>query len=109
VPSLESAHIIKFTLSERAQRDPVVALREGMEQTLAASELEPGRLTAIPATIAAADKRGLLRKLASIGPRVQVHRAVRCTCLIAKGYVGIGAGRDAKGTDWVWGRAPSNE
>jgi len=30
LPSLDAAHVIRFTLSVHAQRDPVIALREAM-------------------------------------------------------------------------------
>ena len=106
LPSLDTAHVIRFTLSVHAQRDPVIALREAMGQLPDASQLEPGTLTAIPAATKSTEDRGFLGRFSSIGPRAQIHRATRCTCLLARGYVRIAAGRDEQGMDWVWGYAP---
>jgi hypothetical protein len=107
IPSLDAARVVRFTLSTHAQRDPVIALREAMGQLPDASQLEPGTLTAIPAAIASTEDRGFLGRFSALGPRVQLHRATRCTCLLARGYVRIAAGRDGQGMDWVWGYVPS--
>jgi hypothetical protein len=106
VPSWEGARVIRLSLSAHAQRDPVIALREAMGQLPDASQLEPGILTAIAATPASTEERGFLGRFSSLGPRAEIHRATRCTCLLARGYVRIAAGRDAHGMDWVWGYAP---
>ncbi|MBI5533231.1 MAG: hypothetical protein HY898_10970 [Deltaproteobacteria bacterium] len=106
VPSWDGARVIRLTLTAHAQRDPVIALREAMRQLPDASQAEPGSLIAIPATAAPEQERGFLGRFGAIGPRVQIHRATRCTCLLARGYVRIAAGRDAQGMDWAWGYAP---
>jgi hypothetical protein len=45
--------------------------------------------------------------LARLRGRVQVARVVRCTALLARGYVGIGAGVDESRGDLAWGEAPA--
>lgn len=53
--------------------------------------------------VAAAD--GALWRL--FGRGVQVSRAARCSALVARGYVEVGAGLDeATGSDLAWGQAP---
>jgi hypothetical protein len=36
-----------------------------------------------------------------------VHRALRCTALLARGYEFVGAGSDQDGRDIAWGRVPA--
>jgi hypothetical protein len=50
---------------------------------------------------AAARSRGMLRWL---GRATKISRAARCTALVARGYVDIGAGTDdPSGADLAWG------
>ncbi|MFO0659639.1 MAG: hypothetical protein U0165_07400 [Polyangiaceae bacterium] len=37
-----------------------------------------------------------------------IHRALRCTALLARGYEHVGAGTDQDGRDIAWGRVPSS-
>lgn len=47
------------------------------------------------------------RLLAAFGRTRRLSRALRCSALLARGYVDVGAGTDpASGGDLVWGRAP---
>jgi hypothetical protein len=63
-----------------------------------ASTLPPGTRIVVLAT--ATRRRGMLRRL--LGPRrVPVPRSTRCTALLARGYVAIGADDDG-----AWGYAP---
>jgi hypothetical protein len=64
------------------------------------AELPPA--TAVFVLGFAARSRAMLRWL---GMRsVPVARVARCTALVARGYVGVGAGiDDASGADLVWG------
>ena len=70
------------------------------EQLPNAAELPPA--TPVFVLGSAARARGILRW---IGMRtIPVARAARCTALVARGYVGIGAGVDrATGDDLAWG------
>jgi hypothetical protein len=68
-----------------------------------ASELAGGTLVVLLPT--ASQRRSLLRWFAAA---VAIPRAVRCSALLARGYVDIGAGTDqATGADLAWGSAPS--
>lgn len=69
------------------------------KQLPAPGTLAPGTRVVVPA--AATRKGGVLRRL--LGPRtVTVSRAARCTALLARGYVDIGADDEA-----AWGRVPN--
>jgi hypothetical protein len=63
-----------------------------------ASTLEPRTRVVVPGT--ATRRGGVLRRLLG-QQRVPVSRAVRCTALLVRGYVDVGA-RD----DETWGYAP---
>jgi hypothetical protein len=106
VPPLDAARVVRLRLSAQAQADTSTAVREALAQIPEASTCEPGTMIAIPGDVAPERSRGLLGRIASIGPRPQVHRAMRCTGLLARGYVRIGAGADAEGVDWTWGYVP---
>ena len=64
------------------------------------AELPPGT----PVFVLGSAARGR-RVLRWLGTRsVPVTRAARCTALVARGYVGVGAGiDDASGADLAWG------
>jgi hypothetical protein len=70
------------------------------EQIPAAVQLEPG--TPVFILDAAVRGRGALRWLGA--RKVQLPRTSRCTALVARGYVGVGAAADPSGRgDLVWG------
>jgi len=76
--------------------------------TKVAEQLPPASTLASRTTIfvlgAAAKPGGFWRLL---GRAVPVSRATRCTALLVRGYVEIGAGVDkASGHDLTWGSAP---
>jgi hypothetical protein len=66
-------------------------------QIPAAREVEPGSVVAVEAL--AVQKRGLLQRVLG-DKKVPVSRVVRCSALLARGYVDI----EAEG-DEVWGTA----
>ncbi|MDP9149447.1 MAG: hypothetical protein M3O36_05845 [Myxococcota bacterium] len=72
-----------------------------------ARESPPGT-TVVVLGPAAKDRRPLRRWL---GPREKVaSRAARCTALLARGYVDLGAGADpTSGVDMAWGSAPPRD
>lgn len=108
VPPMQDAQILHLELSGRAQADASVAMRECLEQIPAALDLEPGTRVMIASDLRVDRSGGLLKRIASIGPRTHAHRAVRCTGLLARGYVRIGAGVDERGVDLAWGYAPTS-
>ncbi|HEY4013679.1 MAG TPA: hypothetical protein VGM06_10090 [Polyangiaceae bacterium] len=70
------------------------------DQIPAAIELEPG--TPVFVLDTALRGRGALRWLGA--RKVTLARAARCTALVARGYVGVGAIADPAGSgDLVWG------
>jgi hypothetical protein len=88
--------------SEDAARD----VRSLAAALPAPEELTPGTLVVLLAdAIAQASITG--RLLSALGRRRTLPRTLRCTALLARGYVDIGANTDpASGADLVWGRAP---
>ncbi len=69
--------------------------------------LAPGTLVIVPAEIAS--PRSLAKSvLAVFGRTKTVSRANRCSALLARGYIGVGAAEDDEGAsgDLAWGRAP---
>lgn len=67
--------------------------------------LAPGTVVLVPAALEAT--RSLARSvLAALGRTKTAPRSIRCTALVARGYVDVGAGDDADLADVAWGRAP---
>ncbi|HVJ89644.1 MAG TPA: hypothetical protein VM580_07550 [Labilithrix sp.] len=68
--------------------------------------LSPGALVIIPGEPIA--PRTLARSvLALLGRTKKVARAQRCSALVARGYVEVGAAEDDKHVDFAWGYAPA--
>jgi hypothetical protein len=71
----------------------------------APASLAPGTLVLVPGELA--DSQGLARRvLAVFGRTTRVPRARRCSALLARGYVDVGAALDDAGVDIAWGYAP---
>jgi hypothetical protein len=69
------------------------------------AELPPGTMVVVLGEIAAA--RSLARSVLAVFGRVRsVSRALRCTALVARGYVDVGAGEDETRADLAWGFVP---
>jgi hypothetical protein len=86
-----------------AQLADLGSLASVAAQVPLASELAGGTTVFVLAT--ASQRRSLWRWFAA---SVAIPRAVRCSALLARGYVDIGAGTDeATGADLAWGSAPS--
>jgi len=66
--------------------------------------LAPRALVLVPAGGARTLARSLL---AMLGRDVALPRVVRCSALVAKGYVDVGAARTEDGEDVAWGYAPT--
>jgi hypothetical protein len=68
--------------------------------------LPGGTLVIVPAEVSGS--RSLARSvLAVFGRTKTVTRARRCSALLARGYVDIGAGDDANRADLAWAKTPS--
>jgi hypothetical protein len=67
-------------------------------------ELDPGTLVVIPAELAGGKTLGR-SLLAVFGRAKTVARTRRCTALVARGYVDVGAA-DGPDGDFAWGRVP---
>jgi hypothetical protein len=77
-------------------------VHEVVAQVPQASTLAPGTILIVLGT--AANERPFWRLFAR---GVEVPRAVRCSALVARGYVDVGGGRDeSSGGDLAWGAAP---
>lgn len=106
LPPLHDARVIRVEISLGAMHDTVSAVREIMAQTPEASTLASGALVAIPDAPQTPSRDSLLRKMLQGRERGRVHRAPRCTALLARGFARLGAAKDETGIDWVWGFAP---
>lgn len=69
--------------------------------------LEPGTLVLVT-TEPRTTERSLVRSvLGALGRKEKVARATRCTALVARGYMRVGAGTDPDtDADLCWGYAP---
>lgn len=85
---------VTLDATEDDSEDPAAVAR----QIPAPGALEPGTRVRVLST--AVRRRGMLRRLLG-DARVSVTRSTRCTALLVRGYVEIGA--DAQG---AWGIAP---
>jgi hypothetical protein len=69
------------------------------------TELEPGTLVVLPGE--PAGSKSLARSvLAVFGHKKPVARALRCSALVARGYVDVGAAEDEGHEDLAWGYVP---
>lgn len=71
------------------------------------SALEPGTLVIVGAE-ARTTERSLMRSvLGALGRKQSVPRSARCTALVVRGYIRVGAGIDPDtDADLCWGYAP---
>ena len=93
-----------------------VVLGEGDAASVAAvmaklpdpASLTPGTLVIVPGELAKA-RRSLARSvLAVFGHTKSVTRARRCSALVARGFVDVGAAEDETRADLAWGYAASS-
>ena len=71
------------------------------------SELEEGSLVLVSGALGGARSLGV-RVLAALGRSKTVPRAIRCSALVARGYVRVGAGTDPDTrADVAWGYVPA--
>lgn len=105
VPDLSSAVVLHVQLGPEGLVEPARTLREVLEQVPDAWGQESGRLIAI-AEVSEQERSmsGLRRLMSRARPRLPAW--ARCSALLARGYVRIGAGCDDAGVDWAWGYVP---
>lgn len=70
--------------------------------------LSPGTLLLVPSGVKSARSSLARSVLAAFGRAKTAPRSVRCTALVVRGYVEVGAGDDAEHADLAWGRAPGS-
>jgi hypothetical protein len=102
----------KLPSAEERAKARTVALSEAEAESVASimqklpdpAELPAGALVLVPGEIAGA--RSLARSVLAVFGRTRtVARALRCSALVARGYVRVGAGDDDQ-SDLAWGYAP---
>lgn len=103
IPQLQGATLIYLRLSGDMQDAGLGNVHEIVAQLPEPHTLAPGTVVAVAGTLDGQRSEGLLARLLKRTARVQVHRAARCTALLARGYDRVGAGVDDQGTDWAWG------
>lgn len=105
VPDLSAALVLQIQLGPEGLVEHARTLREVLSQVPDAWGRESGTLVAI-SEISQQERamHGLRRLMTRARPRIPAW--ARCTALLARGYVRIGAGRDQTGVDWVWGYVP---
>jgi len=105
VPELRGAVSVRVTVTSESWQDPARMLREVLRQVPAAQGQPTGTLVVVPDQGADEPRRSGWMRLVS-RPKPRIPAWARCTALLAGGYVRIGSGCDASGTEWVWGYAP---
>lgn len=87
--------------------DDATTVARIMEMLPAPSSLEPGTLVLVPGQ-STSHARSLVKSvLAVFGRTKTVPRALRCSALLARGYVDVGAAEDDAHVDLAWGRVPT--
>jgi hypothetical protein len=103
---LASARIIRIPLGDEVRDGGLASIREVAAHLPEASSLTPGTMVAVADRVQGARKPGMLERMTGHGAAPTLHRAARCTALLARGYVRVGGGSDKDKTDWAWGFAP---
>ena len=96
--AFETARVIEISESDAGSLATVIAALPDP------AALDPGTLVVIPARMAGAKSLGR-SLLAVFGRAKTVARTRRCTALVARGYIDVGAAEGDDG-DLAWGRAP---
>lgn len=98
-PSCDGAHVVTLTAAQAAS---VPAARDALPDP---SSLAAGQLVVVRAEIGG-EKSLASSVLSVLGRKKTVSRALRCSALVARGYVDVGAGTDPAGKDdLAWGYA----
>ncbi len=102
---LASARIVRIPLDE-VRDGGLASIREVAAHLPDASSLKPGTMVAVADRVHGARKPSMLERVTGRGAVPTLHRAARCTALLARGYTRVGGGTDQDKTDWAWGFAP---
>ena len=100
--------------AEQRASATTIALRDDDAASVAAimaklpdpASLSPGALVVVPAEIASTGRSLARSVLAVFGRTKTATRARRCSALVARGYVDVGAAEDDTRADLAWGYAP---
>jgi hypothetical protein len=96
VPALENAQTITLSAEESAS-----------VETIAARLPDPATLASRTLVVVPDARPTLARAFLSVfGGGKRVPRSLRCSALVARGYVDVGAARDDDRNDLAWGYAP---
>ena len=95
---LAAARVVEIREADAGSLAPLIAALPDP------AELDPGTLVVIPAELAGGKTLGR-SLLAVFGRAKAVARTRRCTALVARGYVDVGAADGPEG-DFAWGRVP---
>lgn len=106
IPQLAGATVLQLPLLGEPRDRGLLQVRELAAQLPDPATLPSGTLIAIPDTPLGKRKRSVLERMTGRAAAPGLHRAARCTALIARGYVGIGGGEGDDGKDWAWGAVP---
>lgn len=102
---LKSATIVSIELPSALAFGGLEAIRSISDQLPSPGSLPSGTMVAIPGRLHGVQKPTMLQRMTGRLPAT-IHRAARCTALLAKGYVHVGGGVARDKTDWAWGFAP---
>jgi hypothetical protein len=102
MPLLQGAIVVSLRPVEGDQEGGLSSLQWLAAQLPSPEDLPPGTMIAVPDVATERKKASLLQRLVR-RPEPGIARAARCTAMLARGYVRIGAGHDAAGVDWAWG------
>jgi hypothetical protein len=106
LPNFSSALVLQAPVMDVGEDEGLSVLRALMAVVPESSSLPSGTLVAIGGDVQPARPTRLLdRMIGRTKPRF-LHRAVRCTALLAKGYVRVGGGKDDNGIDWAFAWVP---
>jgi hypothetical protein len=102
-PSPEARAAAKVVVLDETSAASVATIMAALPDP---QSLPAGALVIVPAEIGGASGRSFARSVLAVFGRVKaVTRARRCSALVARGYVDVGAAEDETRADLAWGRA----
>jgi len=102
---LGAAVVVTVTVPNVAQDGGLGSIRAILAQLPEAHTLAPGTMVAMADRVEPR-KATVFSRLTGRGGEASLHRAARCTALLARGYLRVGGGTAADKVDWAWGFAP---
>lgn len=98
----ERASATRVVLNDE-QAGSVVAVMSALPEP---TTLAPGGLVLVPAEVVPRTKSLARSVLSAFVKPKAASRAHRCSALVARGYIAVGAAHDEQGADLAWGYAP---